>query len=57
MNYKVMKEKRLAKNMTQIEVARELGVSVNTYRNWEYGGSNPTEENLQKLKEVLGVKE
>lgn len=56
MNYEAMRKARDKKEMTQIEVARLVGVSINTYRNWEQGGSNPTEENLQKLKEVLGVK-
>ena len=57
MNLDKLKEIRLEKGMTQIDVAIKVGVSMTSYINWEKRANNPSEENLQKLKEVLGVKE
>jgi transcriptional regulator with XRE-family HTH domain len=57
MNLDKLKEIRLKKGMTQIDVAVKVGVSMTSYINWEKRANNPSEENLQKLKEVLGVKE
>jgi transcriptional regulator with XRE-family HTH domain len=57
MNLTKLKELRLKKKMTQIDVAKAVGVTMNSYSRWEQGANQPTEENLQKLKEVLGVKE
>lgn len=51
-----LKEMRENKGLSQIEVAKLIGVSANTYRNWEYGANYPSEENMKKLKEVLEVK-
>lgn len=51
-----MKQLRKKLNMTQIQVAIEVGVSVPAYRLWEAGGTKPTLENATKLKEVLGGK-
>ena len=42
--------------MTQIEVAKAVGVSLFAYQLWEKGGNNPTPENLKKLKKVLEIK-
>ncbi len=53
MNLENLKEIRLKKGLTQIEVAKQVKVSVNSYRAWEQGVSKPSEENLIKLKEVL----
>lgn len=53
MNLEKLKEIRLKKRLTQAKVARQVGVSVNSYRAWEQGVSSPSEENLAKLKEVL----
>ena len=47
---------RQEKKMTQVEVSREIGVGLSTYRYWESGGGQPNPVNLQKLKNVLGVK-
>ena len=52
-----LKEMRENKGLSQIEVAKLIGVSANTYRNWEYGANYPSEENMKKLKEVLGDKD
>lgn len=56
MNLEKLKELRLKNGMTQIDVAKAVGVTMNSYVRWEKGANQPTEENLQKLKEVLGVK-
>lgn len=39
--------------LTQVDVARAVGVSLVGFRNWENGGGNPTPENMNKLKKVL----
>lgn len=52
-----IKKLRLAKGLTQMQVAKAVGVSLTALRVWEGGASNPTPENLEKLKEVLGVDE
>ena len=54
MNLKKAREK---KEMTQIEVAQAISVSVTAYRLWEQGGGNPRPENLKKLKKVLKIKD
>ena len=51
-----IKEQRVKKGLTQVELARLMHVSVNSVRMWEQGGMNPNPENMEKLKEVLGVK-
>jgi transcriptional regulator with XRE-family HTH domain len=45
---------RLAKNWTQLEMARRSGVSLNTYQNLENGLGNPSLENLVKVVGTLG---
>jgi DNA-binding XRE family transcriptional regulator len=52
-----LKENRLKLKLTQTDMAKAVGVSLNTYQLWEKGVSTPKPENEQKLKEVLGVKE
>jgi transcriptional regulator with XRE-family HTH domain len=47
-----LKALRIAKGLTQVQVAAAVGVSLTTYRMWEYG-MPPTEENRKKLEEVL----
>ena len=51
-----LKKKREKLEMTQIDVAKAVGVSVASYRLWEQGGGNPGPDNLKKLKKVLGFK-
>lgn len=48
-----LKKQRIEKGLSQVELAKLVGVSANTYRNWEWGANDPSEENLEKLKEVL----
>ena len=38
---------------TQTDMARKVGVSLETYRRWEMQVVNPNEENEKKLMEVL----
>ena len=52
-----LKETREKKGLTQTEAAQAIGVSVEAYRRWENGGGNPSPENMEKLKKVLGLKE
>ena len=49
-NLKELKELREKKGLTQIDLAKLVGVSANAYRNWEYGAGDPNEENMEKLK-------
>ena len=48
-----MRRTRIALKMTQIDVARAVGVSVPAYRLWEAGGTRPTIDNESKLRQVL----
>ena len=49
-----LKELREQKELTQTEVAREMGISLGGYRLWELGAGKPRKENLEKLALVLG---
>lgn len=51
-----IKKRRKELGMTQIELAKKLRVSLSSVRLWEVGVTTPTEENMSKLKELLGVK-
>ena len=51
-----VKKLRQAKKWTQWELAKAVGVSVNTIVLWERQVSTPNDENMEKLKEVLNVK-
>jgi transcriptional regulator with XRE-family HTH domain len=53
---KNLKEIRIDRGMTQVEVARAVGVSIGAYVKWEQQVMNPNEENEKKLKEVLKIK-
>ena len=39
---------------TQIEMAREFGVSLNTYALWERGGFFPSEKYQDAVKKFIG---
>ena len=52
-----LRQLRLDKGMTQVEVAKLAGVATNSYRNWENGSVKPNPENLIMLKAILGVGE
>ena len=51
-----IKKLRKEKGLSQMKLAAETGVSLTTIRNWEYGTSEPNEENREKLKKVLDLK-
>lgn len=53
MNLENLKELRLQKGLSQVEVAKHCGVSVNAYIHWEKGVSKPTEENEAKLEKIF----
>jgi len=40
---------------SKVQIAVEVGVTPQTIRYWELGLTEPTEENLEKLKVCLGV--
>ena len=46
LDFKALREN---KNLSQVDVAKLLGVHINTYINWERGCGNPSPENLKKL--------
>ena len=46
-------EARQRRNLTQLRVAIEVGVSYQAYRLWETGGTRPNPENERKLRQVL----
>jgi len=52
---KDLKKKRVEAKMTQFDLARAIGVSVNTIIKWENEVSKPNNENLNKLKEALNI--
>ena len=50
---KTLKEYRKKNELTQVQMAKLLNVTANTYRNWEQGANEPNEENLIKIQELL----
>ena len=52
---KDLKKMRVEAKMTQFDLAKAIGVSVNTIIKWENEVSKPSDENLNKLKEVFNV--
>lgn len=50
-----LKELRARKNMTQVEVAKEIGVSTQTYNAWEKDVSNVAIGKVQALANFFGV--
>lgn len=49
---KTLKERREELGLSQVAMAVRCGVSLTSYRLWEYGVS-PSDENRKKLEEVL----
>lgn len=49
------KELRKKQELTQVELADKLDVSVNTVQNWERGRNLPSGENLNKYLKALGI--
>lgn len=52
-----IRQERTKKGYTQVDLARRLGVSVNSVRMWEQGGMNPSPENQKKLQEMFNDKQ
>ena len=50
-----IKALRKERELTQIALAVRVGVSLMSVQLWERGGTKPSQENLERLKHVLGV--
>lgn len=50
-----MKQWRLAKELSQEEMAKRCGVHRNTYASWEENPDSVSIKNAKKIAEVLGV--
>ena len=48
-----LRERRKALGLSQMELARLVGVSLLTIQTWERGVSEPKPENKEKLEQVL----
>ncbi|NCB50197.1 MAG: helix-turn-helix domain-containing protein [Alphaproteobacteria bacterium] len=48
-----LKEARLKAGITQMELARKIGVSLTTLCKWENGVGKPSKENAEKLAKAL----
>ena len=48
-----LKEERLRRGLTQIDMAIKCEVSLASYRMWEQGVTTPNEENMKKLEKTL----
>ncbi len=53
MNSEQLKDIRIQKKLTQVEMAKKIGVPPVTYIAWEQGKSTPNFENKLKIKEFL----
>lgn len=54
---KDLKKMRIEAKMTQFDLAKAIGVSVNTVIKWENEVSKPSDENLNKLKDVFCIED
>lgn len=52
-----LKQFRVKHNLTQIEMAKELNISVQAFRLWELEVSSPSPENQEKLNKFICKKE
>ncbi len=50
-----LKELRKQAHLTQVELAKRLGIGQSSYADWERGKKKPTQENLVKIAQVLDV--
>lgn len=48
-----IKRTRVINGMTQIEMAKFIGVSINTYIKWETGFNNPSDLSLYKIEKAF----
>ena len=52
---KDLKKMRVQAKMTQFDLAKAVGVSVNTIIKWENEVSKPNRENYEKLKKLFYI--
>lgn len=52
---KRLREFRKEKNLTQKELAEQIGIKRNSYSDWETGKNEPSLENLVKLADLFEV--
>lgn len=50
-----LKELRKEGHLTQVELAKRLGIGQSSYADWERGKKNPTQENLIKIAQFFNV--
>lgn len=50
-----LKELRKQAHLTQVELAKRLGIGQSSYADWERGKKKPTQENLVKIARILDV--
>lgn len=50
-----LKELRSKRNLSQIQVAEALGITLRTYQNYEYNQREPNIEMIKKLADFYGV--
>ncbi len=50
-----LKELRKQAHLTQVELAKRLGIGQSSYADWERGNKKPTQKNLVKIAQVLNV--
>lgn len=50
-----LKNLRKQAHLTQVDVAKKLGISQPAYASWERGAKRPTQDNLVKIAQVLNV--
>ena len=50
-----LKKLRKKARLTQVDIARKLGISQQAYASWERGIKKPTQENLVKIAQILNV--
>ena len=51
-----IKAERKKRGWSQIGLAKLIGVSMTTIQLWERGGMNPSEKNMEKLRETFADK-
>lgn len=54
---KKLKNKRQEAGYSQVEIASILGISKQSYSNWENGKTKPNQKNLTRLSKILAVDE
>lgn len=50
-----LKKRRLEKGLSQVEIAKKLGINKSSYCSWESGRAKPNQKNLAALAKILDV--